>query len=87
VDTLLDRLQELKNEAEEYSEEEGKRRFESIETQATECKSTDRHSLDWGPSNCFFGLCLDCWLSAYMDILRCGFPQFMFKMNLSGVSK
>ena len=38
VDNLLDRLKKLKDEAEEYSEEEGKRRFETIESQTAECK-------------------------------------------------
>ena len=36
VDNLLDRLKKLKDEAEEYSEEEGKRRFETIESQTAE---------------------------------------------------
>ena len=38
VDNLLDRLKKLKDEAEEYSEEEGKRRFETIESQTAECE-------------------------------------------------
>lgn len=38
VDSLLDRLKKLKDDAEEYSEEEGKRRFETIESQTADCK-------------------------------------------------
>ncbi|XP_067945667.1 sestrin-1-like isoform X2 [Watersipora subatra] len=40
VDSLLLRLRTLKDEAEEYSEEEGKRRFETIESQANEYSAT-----------------------------------------------
>lgn len=39
MDNLLDRLKKLKDEAEDYSEEEGKRRFDRIESQALERKS------------------------------------------------
>lgn len=44
MDSLLLRLRTLKDEAEEYSEEEGKRRFETIESQANECTYHNRAS-------------------------------------------